>query len=207
MSGRLSGSYQRILNATKFWGDSGSSNQSTPTDPQTRAPDRSESLQVFGGLALLVLIIAGGWVGWLAFRNDKSKLLIETVTADQSCERVTRILRDVTLTKHGLEVATAQINDETARVRGRMDAAKSEERDQELARLEEVHKEFAKVRDGLPGVLEPFTKSSESNDKENTAATARDLSLAVERFDGACRKLLKLRPAAEPKEDGATARR
>jgi hypothetical protein len=206
------------LNSRKYW-DPNASDSRQPTEKNPHTSERTEGGQVLGGLALLVLMIAGGWVGWLAFRNDKPKPM-EVVTADASCERVSRILRDLTLTKYGIELATKEINEETTHVEGRVEAVKGDER--EWARLEAAHKEFTKVREGLPSKLEAFTKQvmpkksgaeresagfSESDQGSKgtqvVADPGPDMLLAVEQFDAACRKLLELH-RIEARKDGVT---
>jgi hypothetical protein len=193
-----------------------------PGEPDPRASRLPRAIRLLPGIALLLLLGAGAWLGWRALHLERrGGASNSAVTTDQSCEKVTRILRELPMTKEGIEAATAQIREETTRIEGRTDALKRDER--EWARLGLVIGDLRKARAGLRGRLEPFTErdvikgsapppGASSSIAELERATkgfvvvsgpGPDLLAAVERYEAACQKLLELR-RPEGGEGGAT---
>jgi hypothetical protein len=109
---------------------------------------------------LVFLLVAGGaWLGWRALHPEqpRSNVTIHTPgKAIQSCNKVTEILRDLPLTEDGIAAATAQIHEETIRLKACAEAISRDE--WEWASLSAAHYKLQDVRKELPRKLEPFTK-------------------------------------------------
>lgn len=190
-------------------------------EPQPRESRLLGALQLLPGLALLLLLVGGAWLGWRTLQSKHAGPMSNTVvTADESCQMVIRILRELPTTKDGIEAATAQVENETTRVEGRADHIKRDKG--EWARLTLAYEGLRKVQRGLRGKLEPFIErrvvkvsvpqgepittndlKRASRGVELVSGPGHDLLAAVERYDRACQKLLELH-REEGEEQGAT---